>query len=350
MKKTTVAVLLFVTMFFCAAAAAEEMAKDVLGADITVREDYTVVVDGIELKSADVPPAEKDGIIFIPLRFAAQALMADVDWIPAEKKVIITRGGLRSVMTVGERRVETPTGEKNLASPPFIFEKRTMIPLQAAAETMFYKVTSDDETMYLEPPDEKALKPYVDAVRETGGLPEGAEENIDYAKIYAIFRSQARKDAVTKTIRPFVIAAWAIAVALWLAKLIAALAGKRDARDLILIGLILLAGGPLVMKIMLSTWWAVIVVCGTCYAGLLSTEDYADKLVTMGSTAMGFGLICTLFGLGLVIGPAIATHNIAAIGYGIYVKIEPTITGLSLSIIMNMLFGYEARKLKKVEA
>jgi len=143
-----------------------------------------------------------------------------------------------------------------------------------------------------------------------------------------------------------VLIAWALAGILWIVRLIGAFRSSAPDRfkDSIIIGLFLAVGVPLVFTVMFSTAWAAIVIIGTSVVGLVSTETYEDKIVTMANTGQGMGLICTLFGLGLLIGPAIAERDIAAIGYGIYVKIEPTITGLSLSILLNMLFGYEARK------
>ncbi|MFH1539258.1 MAG: copper amine oxidase N-terminal domain-containing protein [bacterium] len=347
MMRTTGLMVSFL-LFLCAVSTAafpQEYAGGLLDADIEIREDYTIAVDGVPLKS-DVPPVEKNGVIFIPYRFAAEALNATVDWKHEEKTVVLTKGNLKTAMRIGDPKVDTHDGEIILASEPFLFESRTMIPLRAAAESLLFKVREEADAMYLTSPGESELMPYKE---KTGGIEKpDAGKPVDYDEIYSIFREQARKDRATQTIRPFVTAAWAVVLLLWLVKFVFAISKKDDWRDKALIGLFLMAGVPFVLwaNVMLSTYWAAIVIIGTSFAGLFSTEDYAEKLVTMGSTAQGLGLICTLFGLGLVIGPAIATHNIAAIGYGIYVKIEPTITGLSLSIIMNVLFGYEARKLK----
>lgn len=327
------------------AARAQETAEGLLDASITIREDFTIAVDGVVLES-DVPPVEKDGVIFIPYRFAAEALSADVKWKHEEKTVVMTKGNIRTVMRIGDPEVDTNDGEIILASEPFIFEQRAMIPLRAAAASLLFEVDEAENAMHLTSPDESELKAYAEPA---GGIEEPVEkEPVDYTKTYSIFREQSRKDPATRTIRPFVAGAWLAALLIWLIKLGMAVSRKDEWRDLALIGLFLVAGVPFVVwaNVMLSTWWAAIVVVGTSFAGLFSTEDYGDKLITMGSTAQGLGLICTLFGLGLIIGPAIATRNIDAIGYGIYVKIEPTITGLSLSILMNVLFGYEARKLK----
>ena len=323
----------------------EEAAEGILGAEVILREDYTIVVDGREVES-DVPPVERDGMIFIPLRFAAESLKAEVDWLAREKTAVLRKGNSRVTMRIGDTHVGTADGERYLVSAPFIFEGRTMIPLRAAAEALHFRVEEATGTMFLTSPN-APMKPYTKeevAEEQLGG------KAVDYGKVYAIFRAQARRDLATKTLRPFVLAAWAAALLFWLVKLVFALVRReKDYRDTILIGLILCGGVPLVLTLMLSTYWAAIVAVGTAFAGLMSTEDYSEKLVTMASSAQGLGLICTLFGLGLIIGPAIATHNIAAIGYGIYVKIEPTITGLAISFFLNVLYGYEARKIKTNE-
>lgn len=84
-----------------------------------------------------------------------------------------------------------------------------------------------------------------------------------------------------------------------------------------------------------STFWAALVPTGTALVGLLSKEDIENKLLTMSTTAPAFGLICTLLGLGQVIGPAIANHDVDAIGYGISVKIEASVCGLAIWIFLS---------------
>ncbi|MEW5945167.1 MAG: copper amine oxidase N-terminal domain-containing protein [bacterium] len=338
--------MLFLTTAASSLPDAAETAEGVLDAEITLREDYTIVVDGREAVS-DVPPVERGGIIHIPMRFAAEALKAQVDWLPAEKTVVIRKGERTASMRIGDPRVTTSEGEKHLVCAPFIFEQRTMIPLRAAAEALHFRVEEKPGAMFLASPAEADLFPFTGEVAEAPGI---GKEPVDYGKIYAIFRAQAKRDAATRAIRPYVLAAWAAAALLWLARTAGAFRRKeKEYRDKILIAIILFGATPFILygPVILSTYWAAVVAVGTSIAGLMSTEDYSEKLVTMANSAMGLGLICTLFGLGLVIGPAIATHNIAAIGYGIYVKIEPTITGLAVSYFMNVLYGYEARKLRQ---
>lgn len=84
-----------------------------------------------------------------------------------------------------------------------------------------------------------------------------------------------------------------------------------------------------------STYWAAMVPALTALVGLFSREDTEGKLFTMSNLAPAFGLIFTLLGLGQIIGPAIAEHNVDALGYGIGVKIEATVCGLGIRIFLE---------------
>ncbi|HEM56376.1 MAG TPA: hypothetical protein ENO30_06430 [Thermodesulfobium narugense] len=105
--------------------------------------------------------------------------------------------------------------------------------------------------------------------------------------------------------------------------------------DLVMIMFLLLIVAPLVYFVARSTVWAAIVPVGAAWAGLISKETPQEKLITMGGVAQGLGLVVTLYGLGQVIGPAIAAHNVEMVGYGVSIKIEATITGLLISVILS---------------
>lgn len=105
--------------------------------------------------------------------------------------------------------------------------------------------------------------------------------------------------------------------------------------DRVVIGLLLFFVTPLVILYARSHYWAAVVPVGTALVGLFSREDWENKLITMASTAQGLGLMTTLLGLGQVIGPAIAAHDVDAIGFGISVKIEASVMGIGLSILLN---------------
>jgi len=330
----TIAAVAALALMFCCRAQAQEMAEDVLNAkDIKIREDYAIVVDGVTLEP-DVPPLERGGVIFIPLRFAAEALRASVTWDRVEKTAEIGFSNNTKIkMTVGNPVIEMGEKEKILPVAPFIFEGRMMIPLRQTAESGIFRVEERKNATLLTS-EQEDIKGYTEP-----GI-ESVEGGNRTSKALAL------NDQITKAMTPYVKAAWAIAGLLWVAVTVLGLMkGRPDGwKDQILIFIILTVGVYLITTYMYSTYWAAIVAIGTGIVGMVSKETYTEKLVTMASSAQGLGLICTLFGLGLLIGPAIAERDIAAIGYGIYVKIEPTITGLTLSIILNMLYGYEARK------
>ena len=109
----------------------------------------------------------------------------------------------------------------------------------------------------------------------------------------------------------------------------------KERIDLVMIFFLLLIVAPLVYFVARSTVWAAIVPVGAAWAGLISKETPQEKLITMGGVAQGLGLVVTLYGLGQVIGPAIAAHNVEMVGYGVSIKIEATITGLLISVILS---------------
>lgn len=342
--KRIIPAALVIALFAASVSFAGNLAERVLDADeIVMRDDYKIVVNGVETKP-DVPPIQKGGMIFIPLRFAAEALKAEVEWNETEKSVRMTFPGGKVVdMKVGDTEISVEGGSKFIPYAPFIFEGRTMLPLKPTAESGIYMVDEKPDSMIITTGEDeiKGVDPREDELAN-------ANENIiSHSDAMSHIRDKAKNDQITKKLKPYVQIAWAIVSVIWLA-----VAGIRASKktgeswkDMIIILFILTAGVFVIINFMYSTWWAAMVAIGTSVVGILSTEDYSDKLVTMASTAQGIGLICTLFGLGLLIGPAIANRDISAIGYGIYVKIEPTITGLTISLLLNLLYGMEAKAL-----
>ncbi len=314
------------------------LAGQLLGGDITVRDDYAIVVNGVTV-TPDVPPVEKGGMMFVPLRFVAEGLGADVTWFSKGQTIEIKfPNGNALEMKVGDTTAKAGDAEKIMAVAPFIFEKRTMVPLKLTAQSGLYTAEESPKWMRLTGP------------KPASGVTSPGDEAVSPGKSKGDplqeIKDKAHKDQITKKLKPFIIGAWVAVGLLWILRaVLGALRGKPEGwKDMIVILLFITVVMALATHFMLSSWWVGIVILTTAAIGLVSTESYEDKLVTMASTAQGAGLICTLFGLGLLIGPAIASRDIAAIGYGIYVKIEPTITGLGLSIFLNMLFGYEARR------
>ena len=319
-----------------------EFAPDVLRSDIKLKKDYTIVVNGTEIKP-DVPPVERDGVIFVPLRFVTEALNADVSWNQELQRVTIKWEKAVMVFEIGKNEVDVSGKTVVLPTPPFLHQGRTMVPLKVSAQGGGYQITEKPNVMIMNRPADAGQTKAMGGTQKKP--PEGTPPGLGSLNE---IRKKAHNDQITKKLRPYIIGLWMFSLCLWLLRMVLAFRSDEQNRykDKILILLILAVGVPLILSFMLSTVWAAAVAIGTCIVGLVSTETFEDKIVTMANSAQGFGLICTLFGLGLLIGPAIAARDIHAIGYGIYVKIEPTITGLSLSILFNMIYGYEARKRK----
>ena len=152
-------------------------------------------------------------------------------------------------------------------------------------------------------------------------------------KLKFIFYYEVRVNPENKIMAPIVIACWLICLFLFL----------RIKHDRKIVAFTLFLVTPLVLLIARSTYWAAAVPVGVSFAGLLSREDYEYKLATMADTALGLGLILTLLGLGQIIGPAIVEHDVSKIGYGVSVKIEATVTGIFLSLILNTLIARRKR-------
>jgi hypothetical protein len=320
-------------------ATAPGMTGQMMPGKVELRDDYTIVVDGKVVKP-DVPPAEMNGVIFVPIRFVGEALGAKVDWNEARQTVMLTWAAGTLELAIGDTAVKRSGSAEKIAAAPFLYGNRAMVPLKLSAQAAGYAVRETRYSIELAKPPAPAAGTVEQTQAPMAGGKIAAEDTLGAIK------QKAKSDPITKKLKWYIVTLWAIAGLFWLVRTAGAFKSDEPNRfkDKILIGLVLGVAVPCIIIFMLSTWWAAAVAIVTCIVGLVSTEEYEEKLVTMAGTAQGVGLICTLFGLGLLIGPAIANRDIHAIGYGIYVKIEPTITGLSLSIIMNMLFGYEARK------
>ena len=316
------------------------MAPELLKSDVKLRDDYTIVVDNTIIEP-DVPPVEYNGVIFVPLRFVGQALGAEVSWRPELQQAFVKWDKAEILFTINKYEVDVSGETQILKAPPFLYGQRTMIPLKASAQGGGYKVSEKPDLMVMYRPEDAGP-----ATPETTENKKAEKDTAHGLGSLAMIKDKARKDPITKKIKWPVLIVWFIGIGLWLLRFITAFGSSEEGRfkDKILIGLILGVVVPLIILLTFSAYWAAFVAIGTGIIGLISTEPYEGKLVTMANTAQGLGLICTLFGLGLLIGPAIAERDIAAIGYGIFVKIEPTVTGLFLSIIMSAMVANEARK------
>lgn len=89
----------------------------------------------------DVSPVIKESRTLLPIRFITQPIGADIQWIDAEKKVIINQGSTIIELWIGKNKAEIngrsiPIDPDNSSVMPLIINGRTMMPLRFIAENL----------------------------------------------------------------------------------------------------------------------------------------------------------------------------------------------------------------------
>lgn len=116
---------------------------------IVIPQQITVMLNGKPLDT-DVPPVIREDRTIVPLRAAAGALGAEVEWLPATRQVIVQKGDISLELTVGSSKAlwRDPAGEHNiiLDVPAEIIGDRVFVPLRFISEALGCKVEWDGET------------------------------------------------------------------------------------------------------------------------------------------------------------------------------------------------------------
>ncbi len=94
----------------------------------------------LPLTEMDVAPTVVDGRTLVPIRFAAEAFGAKVDWEEASQTVTIQSGDKTIKFVIGSTEYQNGTETGTLDVPPATINDRTMIPLRAMAESLGKKV------------------------------------------------------------------------------------------------------------------------------------------------------------------------------------------------------------------
>lgn len=102
----------------------------------------TIFLDGAELWM-DVPAKVRNERTMVPIRAVAEALGADVEWVPDTQKIVMTRAGSTVTMTLDSTvaTVDGTTVEMDVA--PYAAEGRTLVPARYVAEFFGQAVTWD---------------------------------------------------------------------------------------------------------------------------------------------------------------------------------------------------------------
>lgn len=107
-----------------------------LGTTITLQLGNTVALLNGKEYILEVPPILKSGRTLVPVRFIAEALGAEVSWEAAEKKITIKDSDRVITLWVDKIMALIDGLMTELDIPPLIIEGRTMIPLRFVAEAL----------------------------------------------------------------------------------------------------------------------------------------------------------------------------------------------------------------------
>ena len=89
-----------------------------------------------ETKTNDVAPIIKNGSSFLPVRFVAESLGANVEWDEAARKVIVIKEDIKIVITIGADTAKVNNETVVLDYPAFIENDRTYTPIRFVAEKL----------------------------------------------------------------------------------------------------------------------------------------------------------------------------------------------------------------------
>jgi len=95
----------------------------------------------------DVTPYIKDDRSFVPVRYLGENMLgATVDWNEGEQKVVLTRGGIELVLTIGSKTYTVNGVERTADVAPEIVNSRTFLPARYVAEAFGASVGWDAAT------------------------------------------------------------------------------------------------------------------------------------------------------------------------------------------------------------
>lgn len=135
-------------------------------------DDVTVVVDGKTIEF-DVQPYIENGRTMVPVRFVAEELGAEVNWMHDIEMVTIKSVGQRIALRIGyNTAIVNKTNDSDTQSildvPPVLKNGRTMVPLRFISETMGNEVDWDGENqiVFVRSSDDDSIKENEEKIRE----------------------------------------------------------------------------------------------------------------------------------------------------------------------------------------
>jgi len=123
----------------------------VYGENGIVGQDITIYIGGQKL-AFDTPPLNKEGRIFVPIRYIAEYFGGQVEW-DAENQIVNIRNGSTFIsLKIGFKFAGVSGAVKVLDVPPFIYNSRTYVPLRFVSEALGKEVEWDEQNraVYIE--------------------------------------------------------------------------------------------------------------------------------------------------------------------------------------------------------
>lgn len=129
----------------------------------------TLRVNG-DIIGTDVLPYKKDGFVFVPVRFVAEALSVKVVWVPEEKKVVLIQKDKTIELWQGSNILAFNGERITMDTSVEVLDNRTMVPVEYIAECLDFNVEWHNPTYTLlitregimVPPTSIAEKEYTD--------------------------------------------------------------------------------------------------------------------------------------------------------------------------------------------
>lgn len=117
--------------------------------NVTVLSVESIIVKGVNVKF-DTPPVIKNGRTLIPVKALSQAFGAQVQWIAAEKKVVITKGDKTIVLTLDSNKIYVNGVQVTLDVAATSINNRTVVPLKFIVEQLGLKVKWNGDSQDIE--------------------------------------------------------------------------------------------------------------------------------------------------------------------------------------------------------
>lgn len=104
---------------------------------------FTIQMDGKRLEIPENLGIIKDGRVFVPIRFIAEELHAQVHWDSAQQKVTIDQNQNKITLWIGSHLYRLNEVKRTVDVTPFIHQNRALVPLRFVSEALGLQVHWD---------------------------------------------------------------------------------------------------------------------------------------------------------------------------------------------------------------